>query len=91
MAVILQMTFSNKFSIDRFVLIQISLKFVPKGPIINNTMLINFLNNALAFRRLQAIICTNDGLVYSCIYASLTQSDAQNLQFTHSICYWKYD
>ena len=52
-----------------WILIKISLKFVPKGPINNIPAL--FQINSLAPIRQQAIIWTNDGLVYWHIYASL--------------------
>ena len=51
------------------ILIEISQKFVPQGPIIN--IIIIGLDNGLAPNRRQAIIWTNDGLDYWCIYASL--------------------
>ena len=47
------------------ILIKTSLEFVPKGPIDNKPALVQI----MAWR--QAIIWTNDGLVYWCIYASL--------------------
>ena len=49
--------------------ITISLKFVPKGPTNNIPALVP--DNGLGLNRRQAIIWTNDGLVYWCIYASL--------------------
>ena len=58
---ILRMTFSNAFLNENvWILITISLKFVPKGPI-NNIPAIGS-ENGLAPVRQQAIIWTNDGL-----------------------------
>ena len=48
MAAILQMTFSNAFSWMFSILIQISLKFVPKGPIDNKWAL----DQVMAWRRI---------------------------------------
>ena len=48
-----------------WILIQISLKFIPKGPINNKLP-----DNGLSPNRWQAIISTIDGLDYWCIYAS---------------------
>ena len=48
-----------------WILIKISLKFVPKGPLNNILALVQI----MAWR--QAIIWTNDAQVYWCIYASL--------------------
>ena len=47
--------------------IKISLKFVPRGLIDNKVTLVQI----MVWHRWRAIIWTNDGLVYWCIYASL--------------------
>ena len=71
MAAILQTTFSNAFSFQNqctCILIQISPKFVPKGPI--NVSI--SLDDGLALNRLQTIIWTSDGIVYWQKCASLS-------------------
>ena len=55
-----------------WILIQISLKFVPKGPIDNNPALVKFgLDNGLATNRQQAIVWTNADPIHWRIYAAL--------------------
>ena len=51
------------------ILIRISLKLVPKGPIDNNSALLHVMG--LAPNRRQAITWTNADTVYWCIYAAL--------------------
>ena len=69
MAAIFQTTFFKGIFLNQniYILIQISLKFVPKGPINNIPALVQI----MARRRPGAIIWTNDGMVYWRIYASL--------------------
>ena len=51
-----------------WILIQIWLKFVPNG-LVKKYIIAS--DNGLSSNRQQAIIWTNDGLIYCCIYASL--------------------
>ena len=51
------------------ILIKISLKFVPKGPIDKNPALV--LDNGLTPNRWQAIMWTNAHLIHWCMYAEL--------------------
>ena len=53
-----------------YILIWISLKFVPVGPIVNNASE-DGLDNGLALNRWQAIILTNADLIHWCIYVAL--------------------
>ena len=65
MPAMLQMTFSNSFScIKIFFFIQVSLKFVDKGPLDNFG-----LGYGLAPKRWQTIIWTDGDLVYWCLNA----------------------
>ena len=53
------------------ILIKISLKFVPKGPIDNNPVLVQ--NNGLAPKRRQAIIWTNAHPIHWRVYVTLVE------------------
>ena len=57
MAAVYQTTFSNAFFLNEnvWILIKVSLRFVPKGPISNNPALVQI----MAFKK--AIIWSNDG------------------------------
>ena len=57
------------------ILIKISLKFVPKGPIDNKHSI--GLDNGLVPIRRQAIILTNANLIHWCIYVALGGDELQ--------------
>ena len=59
------------------ILIQITLKYIPKGPL---TIIQHYLDNGLTPNRRQAIIWNNDCLAWWCIYASL---GLDRLRFLH--------
>ena len=56
-------------------MIKLSLKFVPKGPIDNNTALVHIMT--WVQNRPQAIIWNNADLIHWCIYAAL-EGDEDN-------------
>ena len=67
MAAISQTIFSYVFSWKFYILIKISLKFIPKGPVDNIPALVQTING-LAPNRRQAIIWTNANLIHWRIY-----------------------
>ena len=81
MAVILQMTFSNAFfNENAWMLIKISLKFVPKGPISIGS------NNGLAMTRRQAIIWINGGWITD---AYMHHSTSMSWRYYRQYTCWK--
>ena len=67
------------FNESVWILTKISLKFVPMGPIYNIPALVLIM--ALAPTRRQAIIWTNDGLVYWRIYAPLGLNELMRMSY----------
>ena len=65
------------------IVIQISLKFVPKGPITGNNNQFISLGNSLVLNKQWAIIWTNDGLVYW--HLSICLNELSLLPFTQRL------
>ena len=66
------------------ILIQISLKFVPRSPINNKPDS----GKCLALNRLQAISWTNADLIHWRIYASLGGDELKHVSYLHTILFW---
>ena len=91
MVAILQTTFSNTFSWMEMFWFPLIFQVYSEG---SNWQYISIgLDNGLAPNRRQAIIWTNDGLIYWCIYASLGLNELRfagtSITKTTKICYFK--